>query len=33
VFEIIRHGARAPLIPDPHFKVVETGMLSPQGMR
>jgi hypothetical protein len=34
VFEIVRHGARAPLLTDTEkFKVSDTGMLTPQGMR
>jgi hypothetical protein len=32
VFELIRHGARAPCWEDPRFPI-PTGMLSPQGMR
>jgi len=34
VFEVVRHGARAPFIDDTHrFKVAYTEMLTPQGMR
>ena len=34
VFEIVRHGARAPLMADTgRFDVSDPGMLTPQGMR
>ena len=33
VFEIVRHGARAPLMDDPRFTTVKAGMLTPMGMR
>jgi hypothetical protein len=34
VFEVVRHGARAPLIDDgDRFQVSKMGMLTPQGMR
>jgi len=34
VFEIVRHGARAPLLPDDgRFDISAPGMLTPQGMR
>jgi hypothetical protein len=33
VFEIVRHGARAPYINDPRFKREATEMLTPTGMR
>jgi len=33
VFQIVRHGARAPMIEDPRFAIEPTQMLTPQGMR
>ena len=33
VFEIVRHGARAPLMEDPRFTTVGAGQLTPMGMR
>ena len=33
VFELVRHGARAALIDDSEFFNVDTGMLTPSGMR
>ena len=33
VFELVRHGARAALIDDPGCFPVDTGMLTPVGMR
>jgi hypothetical protein len=33
VFEIVRHGARAPQIAEPGYFKVPTGMLTAQGMR
>jgi hypothetical protein len=32
-FEIVRHGARAPMIDDPGFVNEATQMLTPSGMR
>ena len=33
VFEIVRHGARAPIYKDSKFSISDTQMLTPQGMR
>ena len=32
-FEIVRHGARAPMLPDPRFTTEHLQQLTPQGMR
>jgi hypothetical protein len=33
VFELVRHGARAPILADENFLIASKGMLTPQGMR
>ena len=33
VFEIVRHGARAPFLDDPRFTKTGPGELTPMGMR
>jgi len=33
VFELVRHGARGPVIEDPDYFADPIGMLTPEGMR